>query len=137
MVSSKNQALDTWTLLQVSQVHPAFEYVGDSAGLKTFKKLVLTIMYPHFALFSDMSIGHRISSHGQISDPLQNSQVVQIELRSGYFSPFSCANICSRAVWSGATLGVDSGTVASNSRNFSVFPIAGGKCADKIAFGAI
>jgi len=112
-------------------------FLGDIAGFKILKNAELTIRYPNFVSFSDMSIGHRISLHGQISDPLQDSQVVQIELRSGYPSLFSCANICSRAIWSGATLGVDSGTVTSNSRNCSVFPIAGGKCADKIAFGVI
>jgi hypothetical protein len=31
VISQKNQAVDTWTLLQVSQVRPIFEYVGDSA----------------------------------------------------------------------------------------------------------
>ena len=29
MLSQKNQAVDTWTLLQISQVWPIFEYVGE------------------------------------------------------------------------------------------------------------
>jgi len=32
MLSPKNQAVDTWTLLQISQVRPTFEYVGDITG---------------------------------------------------------------------------------------------------------
>ena len=35
-------------------------YVGDSAGLKTFKNPVFTISDLHFAHFSDMSMGHKI-----------------------------------------------------------------------------
>jgi len=32
MLSQKNQALDTWTLLQVSQIQLLVMYVGDNTG---------------------------------------------------------------------------------------------------------
>jgi len=32
MLSQKNQAVDTWTLLQISQVRPTFGYVGVING---------------------------------------------------------------------------------------------------------
>jgi len=57
--------------LQGSAIKGSNRSVGDSAGFKTFKNPVLTISDPHFAPFSDMSMGHRIFSHGQISAPLQ------------------------------------------------------------------
>jgi len=47
----------------ISQVFRASNfgrYVGDSAGLKTFKNPVLTISDLHFTHFSDMSMGHKI-----------------------------------------------------------------------------
>jgi hypothetical protein len=37
--------------------------VGDIAGFKTFKNPVLSIRYPNFASFSDMSKGCKIFSH--------------------------------------------------------------------------
>jgi len=39
MLSQKNQAVDTWTLLQISQVRPMFEYVG---GIKDFTPDTIT-----------------------------------------------------------------------------------------------
>jgi hypothetical protein len=46
-------------------------YLGDIAGFKKFKIPALTIRDLHFALFSDMSLKHKISSNGRISAPLQ------------------------------------------------------------------
>jgi len=60
MLSQKNQVIDICFQLQISQVRPIFEFVGDSAGLKTFKNPVLTISDLHFTHFSDMSMGHKI-----------------------------------------------------------------------------
>ena len=59
MLSQKNQAADTWMLLQVS-LGPAEKYIGDSASSKTIKNSVLTIRHLHFAPFSDMSLQPKI-----------------------------------------------------------------------------
>jgi hypothetical protein len=48
-----------------------FTDLGDSTGFKTFKIPALTIRYLHFAPFSNMSKGHKISPHGRISALLQ------------------------------------------------------------------
>ena len=56
-------------------------YVGVNTRNEAGQIREIPVSYPHFVSFSDVSIGHRISSHDQISDPLQNPQVVQIELR--------------------------------------------------------
>ena len=45
MLSQKNQVIDICFQLQISQVRPIFEFVGDSADFKTFKIPVLTIRY--------------------------------------------------------------------------------------------
>jgi hypothetical protein len=36
---------------QQVQISSTFGFVGDSAGIKTFKNPVLTIRYPHFTFF--------------------------------------------------------------------------------------
>jgi hypothetical protein len=43
MLSPKNQAVDTWTLLQISQIQPNTAYVGDITGLMP---ALTTIHYP-------------------------------------------------------------------------------------------
>ena len=64
MLLPKYQALDIGRLLQLSP-EPAEKYIGDSAGSKTFKNPVFTIRYSHFALFSDISLQHKISLVGR------------------------------------------------------------------------
>jgi hypothetical protein len=53
-------------------------YVGDSAGLKTFKNPVLTISDLHFAHFSDIVMRHRIFLWKK---PCVLLQMFKIELR--------------------------------------------------------
>jgi hypothetical protein len=45
-------------------------YVRDSAGFRTSKNYVLTISDSHFAPFSDMSMGHKISLELRIKKKL-------------------------------------------------------------------
>ena len=70
MVSPKNQALDTWTLLQVSP-DPAEKYIVDSAGSKIFNSPVLAIRYLSIASFSDISVKHRMSLELRVKKKLQ------------------------------------------------------------------
>jgi hypothetical protein len=58
-------------ILQIAQHQPALIDVGVISIFETDKIRVLTIRYPHFASFSDMSVKHRISLHGRISDLLK------------------------------------------------------------------
>jgi hypothetical protein len=70
MLSQKNQAADTWTLLQIPQVRPTLK-IGGIPKIKMGPICMIPIRYPNFAHFSDMSMGHKISSHGRISDLFQ------------------------------------------------------------------
>jgi hypothetical protein len=46
--------------LQVSKIPPTFTY-GNYSRIETDQICVITIRYPHFAPFSDMAMGYRIS----------------------------------------------------------------------------
>lgn len=56
-------------------------FVGMVSILDTNKICVITIRYPYFALFSDISIGHKQSLHGRICDLLQNKVRGNVWLR--------------------------------------------------------
>jgi hypothetical protein len=52
---------------------------NENCSKKLWAIRLLTIRYLHFALFSDMSMGHKISSHDRVSALLHKAQVQDIE----------------------------------------------------------
>jgi len=57
--------------LQIHAIWTRYMFVGDSADFKTFKNPVLTINDHKVGSLSDISLEHKIFSHGRIYAPLQ------------------------------------------------------------------
>jgi hypothetical protein len=53
MLSQKNQALDSWILLQIPQVHPTFEF-GDSPKIETVPIRAISITYLKLTYLCDL-----------------------------------------------------------------------------------
>ena len=106
-----------------SQEKPNLMYV--SKGAYSYIHPLLPFFFQNYGeIFLGDILFHK-SSEVEVGDRLTHQY-------RGQFPMLPWANICSSAIWLGATKGVEVGSTEYNLRNCLVLPSAGAGCAEKI-----